>query len=302
MPIRFAPAVMSLFGLALAWRTFAEYAGMAQLAGSVMSIGAVLIGLVTLGSILLHQISSGAFRETWGNPQLRVLPAALTVGLMLLSGLLAPHMPALARVLIWVAALSHLFWLAVLFQRWFQGDVPLDVVTPVWFIAWVGLIVVPVGAVPTGEIGLAWFAFSIGLIFWIALLPLVLYRLIFGKAMPPELEATQLILVAPPAIGAVSWSLLVGAEHAVPGLMMLSFAVFLTCMLAPMMLRVFSRACVPANWAFGFPLAALASALSIYGVLLERPILFVASGIVLLVLTVIIAWLLIGSARLLMKH
>lgn len=302
MPIRFAPAVMSLFGLALAWRTFVESSGVIPLFGSVMSIGAVLIGLVTLGSILVHQIGSGAFRETWNNPQLRVLPAALTVGLMLLSGLLAPHMPALARVLIWVAALSHLSWLVVLFQRWFQGEVPLDVLTPVWLIAWVGLIVVPVGAVPTGEMSLAWFAFSIGLILWIALLPLIFYRLIFARAMPPELEATQLILVAPPAIGAVSWSLLAGAEFAVPGLMLLSFALFLTCMLIPMMLRVFVRACVPANWAFGFPLAALASALAIYGVSLERPLLLIASGIVLVVLTVIIAWLLIGSARLLMKH
>lgn len=302
MPIRFAPAVMSLFGLALAWRTFVESSGVTPLFGSVMSIGAVLIGLVTLGSILVHQIGSGAFRETWTHPQLRVLPAALTVGLMLLSGLLAPHLPMFARVLIWIAAVSHLIWLAVLFQGWLKGDVPLDALTPVWFIAWVGLIVVPVGAVPVGEMGLGWFAFSVGVIFWIALLPLVFYRLIFGKAMPAELEATQLILVAPPAIGAVSWSLLVGVTDTLPGIMMLSFAVFLTCMLSPMMFRVFSRSCVPANWAFGFPLAALVSALAIYGVSLERPLLLVASGIVLVVLTVIIAWLLIGSARLLMKH
>jgi len=109
-------------------------------------------------------------------------------------------------------------------------------------------------------------------------------------------------LVAPPAIGAVSWSLLAQGHQVIPGAVLLSFAVFLTVMLLPMVLRVFSRPCVPANWAFGFPLAALVSALAIYGTWLDQPLLLVVSGAVLLVLTVIIVWLLIGSARLLMKH
>lgn len=302
MPIRFAPAVMSLFGLGLAWRTFVENSGMIPGFGMLMSIGSVLLGLITLGSILFHQLGSGVSKETWKNPQLRVLPAALLVGLMLLAGLLAPHMPTLARILIWVAALSHLLLLAVLFQKWLEGEVPIDTLTPVWFIAWVGSIVVPVGAVPVGEIALAWFAFSIGFLLWLALMPVVLYRLIISKAMPPELEATLLILVAPPAIGAVSWSLLAGAEYPVLGVMMLSLAFFFTCALLPMMLRVFSRPVVPANWAFGFPLAALSSALAIYSVLLELRTLWIASTVVLVVLTVIIAWLLLGSARLLMKQ
>ena len=302
MPIRFAPAVMSLFGLALAWRTLVEQSGVVPSFGTLLSIASVLLGLVTLGSIVVHQVGSGAARETWANPQLRVLPAALTVGLMLLSGLLAPHMHSLARALIWIAAVAHLAWLVALFQCWFQGEVSVESITPVWFIPWVGLIVVPVGAVPVGEIGLAWFSFSIAIVLWIALLPLVLYRLIFARALPQELEATQLILVAPPAIGAVSWSLLAQGHQVIPGAVLLSFAVFLTVMLLPMVFRVFSRPCVPANWAFGFPLAALVSALAIYGTWLDQPLLLVVSGAVLLVLTVIIVWLLIGSARLLMKH
>ncbi len=49
MPIRFAPAVMSLFGLALAWRTVSESVDWIDPMASVLSIAAVLFGLVTLG-------------------------------------------------------------------------------------------------------------------------------------------------------------------------------------------------------------------------------------------------------------
>ena len=112
MPIRFAPAVMSLFGLALAWRNLAESVDWIDPIASILSIGAVLFGLVTLGSIVVHMTSRAAFLETIQHPQLKILPACLTVGLMLLSALLAPHLPTLARVLIWVAALGHLGLLA----------------------------------------------------------------------------------------------------------------------------------------------------------------------------------------------
>ena len=234
MPIRFAPAVMSLFGLALAWRALSDLGGWESGAGRLISIGALLLGLVTFGSIVLHQFQKGALRETFENPQLRVLPACLTVGLMLLSALLAPHMPRLANIMIWIAALSHFTLLAWLINGWFRGGLPLETVSPVWFIPVVGNIVVPVGAMASGEVMLAWFGFSIGIVLWLMLLPIVFFRLIHGKPIPEELESTQMVLVAPPAIGSVSWSLLAGDQAVVPGAVLLSVAVFLMLTLIPM--------------------------------------------------------------------
>ena len=301
MTIRFAPAVMSLFGLALAWRALSDLGGWESGFGRLISIGALLLGLVTFGSIVLHQFRKGALRETFENPQLRVLPACLTVGLMLLSALLAPHMPRLANAMIWIAALGHFLLLAWLINGWFRGGLALEIISPVWFIPVVGNIVVPVGAIASGEVMLAWFGFSVGIVLWLMLLPIVFFRLIHGKPMPDELESTQMVLVAPPAIGSVSWSLLAGDQAVVPGVVLLSVAFFLMLTMVPMVLRVISRPFVPANWAFGFPLAALSTGLATYSILLERDILMGVGLVILLLVSALILWALIGSARVLVK-
>jgi len=301
MPIRFAPAVMSLFGLALAWRALSDLGGWESGFGRLISIGALLLGLVTFGSIVLHQFQKGALRETFENPQLRVLPACLTVGVMLLSALLAPHMPRLANAMIWIAALGHFLLLAWLINGWFRGGLALEIISPVWFIPVVGNIVVPVGAIASGEVMLAWFGFSVGIVLWLMLLPIVFFRLIHGKRMPDELESTQMVLVAPPAIGSVSWSLLAGDQAVVPGVVLLSVAFFLMLTMVPMVLRVISRPFVPANWAFGFPLAALSTGLATYSILLERDILMGVGLVILLLVSALILWALIGSARVLVK-
>ena len=301
MPIRFAPAVMSLFGLALAWRALSDLGGWESGFGRLISIGALLLGLVTFGSIVLHQFQKGALRETFENPQLRVLPACLTVGLMLLSALLAPHMPRLANAMIWIAALGHFLLLAWLINGWFRGGLALEIISPVWFIPVVGNIVVPVGAIASGEVMLAWFGFSVGIVLWLMLLPIVFFRLIHGKPMPDELESTQMVLVAPPAIGSVSWSLLAGDQAVVPGVVLLSVAFFLMLTMVPMVLRVISRPFVRANWGFGFPLAALSTGLATYSILLERDILMGVGLVILLLVSALILWALIGSARVLVK-
>jgi tellurite resistance protein len=301
MPIRFAPAVMSLFGLALAWRALSDLGGWESGFGRIISVGALLLGLVTFGSIVLHQVQKGALKETFENPQLRVLPACLTVGLMLLSALLAPHMPRLANAMIWIAALGHFLLLAWLINGWFRGGLAVEIISPVWFIPVVGNIVVPVGAIASGEVMLAWFGFSVGIVLWLMLLPIVFFRLIHGKPMPDELESTQMVLVAPPAIGSVSWSLLAGDQAVVPGVVLLSVAFFLMLTMVPMVLRVISRPFVPANWAFGFPLAALSTGLATYSILLERDILMGVGLVILLLVSALILWALIGSARVLVK-
>ena len=302
MPIRFAPAVMSLFGLALAWRNVSESVDWIDPMASVLSIAAVLFGLVTLGSIVLHLTSRSALIETFRHPQLKILPACLTVGLMLLSGLLAPHLPTFAHGLIWVAAVGHLGLLAWLLNGWFAGSIPLEQVTPVWFIPTVGNIVIPIGAVAVGESILGWVGFSIGLILWLALLPIVVFRLIHAAPLPPENEASQLVLVAPPAIGSVAWVTLTGGDQLILGVMLLSVASFLALTLVPMMARVMLRSFSPANWSFGFPLAALASGLVLYADALDLIVLAYAGLFVLVSVSLIVMWLLIASARILVKN
>lgn len=302
MPIRFAPAVMSLFGVALALRAMVHFGQWPASVSSAVAIALVFLGLMALGAIILHLLQRGAFMEAVSHPHTRIMPAGLTIGLMLLAALLEPVLPSVGIVLLWVGSLLHMAYLLWLLNEWFQGEVAIEQVSPGWFIPAVGNIVIPVGAMAYGEVGLAWVGFSIGIMLWLALLPLVFLRLITAKPMPPELEASQMILVAPPAIGAVSWSLMMPEDFWVPGLILTVFAGFLWVALWPMAWRVLSRSFFPTNWAFGFPMAALATALVRYGAGLDQPLMIVAASFVVVCVTGLLVWFLIGTARLFMKN
>jgi Tellurite resistance protein and related permeases len=189
----------------------------------------------------------------------------------------------------------------VVIDGWFAGSTPLEQVTPVWFIPTVGNIVIPIGAVAVGESILGWVGFSIGLILWLALLPIVVFRLIHAAPLPPENEASQLVLVAPPAIGSVAWVTLTGGDQLILGVMLLAVASFWALTLVPMMARVMLRSFSPANWSFGFPLAALASGLVLYADALDLMVLAYAGLFVLVSVSLIVMWLLIASARILVK-
>ena len=51
-----------------------------------------------------------------------------------------------------------------------------------------------------------WFFFSIGLVFWLVLLAIVLYRLFFHEHLPARLAPTLFILLAPPSVGFITYT------------------------------------------------------------------------------------------------
>ena len=81
---------------------------------------------------------------------------------------------------------------------------------PSWFIPIVGNILVPIAGVPLGYTDISWFFFSIGIVFWPVLLTIIFYRIIFHPALPGKLIPTFFILIAPPAVGFLSYMKLTG--------------------------------------------------------------------------------------------
>jgi tellurite resistance protein len=120
--------------------------------------------------------------------------------------------------------------------------------------------------------------------------------------MPPEMEATKLIVIAPPAIGSVAWVTLAEGDQLILGVMLLSIAAFLTLTLLPTMVRVMRRPFSPAHWSFGFPLAALGSALVLYADAFGAITLAYFGLIVLVAVTLLVVWLLIASAQSVVNH
>ncbi len=125
---------------------------------------------------------------------------------------------------------------------------------------------VPVAGVSFGNVGMSVFSFSVGIIMWLGILPVVLLRLFVHRAMPPKFLPTVLILVAPPAVGSVAALTLFGNldDPSLAGAALLSTAgafLLLALTMAPEIIALPFN--VP-HWAMSFPLAAMAAATLLY--------------------------------------
>lgn len=255
--------------------------------------------VLTLAYATQWRLAPRAWRADLTHPVKMPFAAALTVGLLLVATALSDAAPALATVLWWIGAPSHLLVTIAVLSHWIRHpDVAPQQVLPTWFVPVVGNLVTPLAGPTIGHLGLSWIAFGVGVTFWVALLPLVLGRYILVQPpVPLPMTPVFAILIAPPAVaipalqslapqahgGALTWVLYAGV---------LAFTALLLAM-APTLART------PFGlpwWATSFPLTAASTATTIMAAL--RGGAWVAASWVLLVaVSVLIAVLSVLTVR-----
>jgi tellurite resistance protein len=138
----------------------------------------------------------------------------MTIAILIPATALTRIAAGVAGVLWWVGAVGHLIATILVLSAWFtRGDILVGHVTPAWFIPIVGNVITPLPAREVGSVELAWLSFGIAVIFWLALLPLLLQRVIVhDQPLPEKLLPTLAIFIAPPAVILLSWQALTGAR------------------------------------------------------------------------------------------
>ncbi|MCL7709152.1 SLAC1 anion channel family protein [Actinobacillus pleuropneumoniae] len=225
---------------------------------------------------------------------------AISIGLLLLSVAWKPASIAVSQSLWMVGAILHLGFTFFVVDRWiFKSQFKLAQITPAWFIPVVGNIIVPVVGVNYAPSDVNWFFFSIGFLFWIVLLTLVLHRMFFADPLPTKLNPTLFVLIAPPAVGFISYTKLVG--ELVPfGQILYFFAMFWTLFLA-LKVRVFlNTPFFLSAWGYSFPLAAFSIAsLEMSGLANIETALYyrIIGSVMLIISTLIITYLTVRTLR-----
>lgn len=187
---------------------------------------------------------------------------AFTISLMLLSVLYLPIHKEFASVLFYMGAVGHIILTFYIVQAWLlHNKWEIHQMTPAWFIPVVGNIVAPIAAVNFAPMELSWYFFSIGFVFWLVLQSIVMYRLFFHPPMLKVLEPTLFILIAPPAIGFISY-LAMHPNQPVDDFARILYytALFFTLLLGSQILRFIKIPFALSWWAYTFPLSAIASA------------------------------------------
>lgn len=202
-------------------------------------------------------------KEEFNNPiRLSFFPT-FSISIILLSiGFLEVNM-TISKYLWITGTLLHFLATVVILSLWVrQTKFEITHFNPAWFIPIVGNILVPIAGTSLFSHEISWFFYSIGIVFWILLFTIFLYRIIFHNPLPTKLLPTFFILIAPPALGFISYVKLNGGIDNFSKILYY-FALFLVIFLLAQAKMFYSTKFYLSWWAYSFPIAAITVATSL---------------------------------------
>jgi len=291
-PVSFFSIIMGLSGFTIAWEKVAHllktHIGFeSYFAWGTLGIF-VLIALVYLAKIIRYP--QAVVAELKHPVKLSFFPA-FSIALLLLAIAMIPQSESLAEGL-WIAGTAiHLVLFLYVVNSWMHHEhYQPQHISPAWFIPAVGNVLVPIAGMHFGYVEISWFFFSIGIMFWIILFTIFFNRILFHNPLPTHLVPTFFILIAPPAVGFVSYMKLNGGLDNFAHILYY-IGLFLTLLLFSQFKKFFSLPFFLSWWAYSFPIAAITIASLLMYQLHQKVIYAYIGGFLLSVLTLIIALL-----------
>jgi len=259
-PIGLFASVMGVAGLTLAWTKAAELGfWWAERLSMVMGwfTSVLFLSLITI-YLLKAMRYPLAVRQEFNHPIKLNFFATIPIGFLLLATVWSSHHLGVAAILWWVGVTLMIVITLTTMSSWLHHDhYQMVHLNPAWFIPVVGNVLVPIAGVRLGQIEISWFFFSIGIVFWLILMTIVINRLVFHDALPDRLKPTLFILLAPPAVAFVSYLLLNGGQLDALARVLYYSGLFLALLLTTNAIRFFKLPFFVSGWAYSFPVAAI---------------------------------------------
>ena len=302
-PIALFSIIMGTTGLALVWLKAHAVLGLPVMVGEAVRGAASALFIILLVIYFVKTLRyPQAVRSELRHPiRVNFFPT-VSISLLLLSIAYLEAAPE-AALWLWAAgATLHLGFTVAIFGSWLHHThYEIKHINPAWFIPVVGNIIVPVAGVRLGFAETSWFFFSIGLIFWVVLMTIVLYRLFFHEPLPARLAPTLFILLAPPSVGFIAYVGMTGNLDAFARILYY-VALFLALLLASNALRFLRLPFFISAWAYSFPLAALTLATLIISTRLPGAFFQMLSYGLLALLSLVVAILALRTLAAVYRH
>jgi len=257
-PISFFAVVMGLTGATIAWRRAESIWGLNAMVSSTLLVTSSVIFVVIFVVYALKMIKHpDEIRKEFQNiTKLSFFPA-ISISLLLLSIAFMDLLSGFSQALWVIGTMVHFIFSVAIISIWIRHpSLEINHISPAWFIPVVGNILVPIAGVAYAPAEISWFFFSIGLVFWIALFTILFYRLLFHNPLPERLLPTLFILIAPPAVGFISYVKLTGAVDSMARILYY-FGLFIFVLMIPQLKMLARIKYYLSWWAYTFPMAAL---------------------------------------------
>ncbi|WP_027859833.1 TDT family transporter [Marinobacterium jannaschii] len=248
-------------GLALAIASLGLCADSALGSGTTLQYtGAALAAALLLSVLVKFLLNPVTLWQELAHPVIGSVIPTFAMALMVLSRSVA-DLSAVAGAQLWMAAVAmHLAFLTLfLIHRLRQFD--LQQMLPSWFVPPVGLVVAALTCPNSGLVPVAEALMYFGIFSYFLLLPLMLYRLIFGTAIADGAKPTVAILAAPPSLCLAGYLNLVEQPSLLLVLTLLGIAVVMTLVIYLAFWDLLRLPFSPGYAAFTFPMVISATAL-----------------------------------------
>lgn len=200
------------------------------------------------------------------------------------------------------AEISKYFWIiwvviqflfaVILFKRWMLHEHDVKSLNPLWFLPIVWNLLAPIAWVPLWFIELSWFFFSIWFIMWIVMFTIIMNRIIFHNPLPAKLLPTLFILIAPPSVWFISYTILNWWNLTDFSRIIYYFSIFLFIILISKINILRKLKFFLSWWAYSFPMAVFTNATFMYYSLVWNKIILYMWLFFYFILILIIFWLL----------
>lgn len=257
-PIGLFASVMGFAGVTMAIKHLESLYDVSHLLSNSFLILTTILFLLN-GSIFIYRLIR--FREDikqdFNHPVKMNFFAAISISLLLLS---VPYIALneFISFFLWGigTVLQLLLTLAILSKLIWTHSFQITQFNPSWFIPIVGNIVVPLAGTTHAVDDINWFFFGTGILFSIIYTTIFFIRIFFHPPLQEKLFPTFFILMAPPAIGLVSYMKIVGHLDNF-AYMLYSIAFFIGLVLIFQLKKIISIPFFVSWWAFLFPSAAM---------------------------------------------
>lgn len=180
--------------------------GLAALGNLIQSYGDVyrnlsggisaFILILILAKIIMYP---NEFKKGLNNPVVGSVIPTLSMGIVILSTYIKPYFYLLAYT-VWIVGLLLHVVLIIYFTKKYIFNFNIKNVFPSWFIVYVGIVVGSVTAPAYSQLTIGKYLFWFGLITYLMLLPIVLYRVFKIKSIPEPALPTIAIFAAPASL------------------------------------------------------------------------------------------------------
>jgi tellurite resistance protein len=257
-PISFLSIALGLIGFTLAWQKAEEILHIPVSATLILLYISIAV-MVIISFIYLLKIIRypGEVKSEFNNP-IKINFYPILAKLFLITSIIFLSIDLIiSKYLWWLGVIIQFVFTIVILSSWIRHErYEIHHINPAWFIPVVGCLIIPIAGVKHFSPDLSWFFLSIGLFWWLILTTLVINRMIFHRPIADKLVPTLFILFAPPFIGFIAMTKLLGGLN-MGGNLLYYFGAFMFILIM-FQFRMFSKLHFYLSWwAYSFPMSAL---------------------------------------------